>query len=169
MHLEKRGFVIFLQWPTFWDFIDTGLLNYIPSGIRICFPLLWKIFFNQVLAPSSSVALFSQIPKTVDLLELFWKRTTIHVFVFSFCILPERGIYGDLKKRGKFKPTQYFLSFFRTQLFTGVNIHSGVCFDFQCMDLRANRSYFPRNLVTICEKFFQKNNRQLASTKICSF
>ena len=45
-HLEKRGFVIFLQWPTFWDFNDNRLLNYIPSGIRICFPLLWKIFFQ---------------------------------------------------------------------------------------------------------------------------
>ena len=33
MHLEKRGFVIFLQWPTFWDFIDTRLLNYKPSVI----------------------------------------------------------------------------------------------------------------------------------------
>ena len=32
MHLEKRGFVIFLQWPTFWDFNDTRLLNYIPSA-----------------------------------------------------------------------------------------------------------------------------------------
>ena len=36
---------------------------------------------------------------------------------------------------------------------TGVNIHSGVCFDFQGRDLRANRSFFPRNLVTICKKF----------------
>ena len=45
MYLEKRGFVIFLQGPTFWDFIDSRLLNYIPSGIRICFPLFWGIFF----------------------------------------------------------------------------------------------------------------------------
>ena len=50
MHLEKRVFVIFLQWPTFWDFNNTGLSNYIPSGIRICFPLLWRIFFQ--LGPS---------------------------------------------------------------------------------------------------------------------
>ena len=42
----QRGFVIFLQWPTFWDFYDTRLLNKIPSGIRICFPLLWRIFFQ---------------------------------------------------------------------------------------------------------------------------
>ena len=44
MYLEKRGFVIFLQGPTFWGFIDSRLLNYIPSGIRICFPLFWGIF-----------------------------------------------------------------------------------------------------------------------------
>ena len=53
MYLEKRGFVIFLQWPTFWDFNDTRLLNYIPSGIRIC-RYYGGFFFNQVLAPSSS-------------------------------------------------------------------------------------------------------------------
>ena len=57
MHLEKRGFVIFLQWPTFWDFNDTRLLNYIPSGIRICFLVSWRVFFNLVLAPSSSALL----------------------------------------------------------------------------------------------------------------
>ena len=51
MHLEKRGFVIFLQWPTFWDFNDIGLLNYIPSGIRICSPLLWRIFFQLGSSP----------------------------------------------------------------------------------------------------------------------
>ena len=45
MYLEIRGFVIFLQGPTFWDFFDTGPLNYIPSGIQICFPLFWGIFF----------------------------------------------------------------------------------------------------------------------------
>ena len=50
-----------------------------------------------------------------------------------------------------------------------MNIHSGVCFDFQCRDLRANWSYFTSNLVTICKQFFQKNNRHVASTKICSF
>ena len=46
---QKRSFVIFLQWPAFSDFFDTRLLNYIPSGIRICFPLFWGIFF--VLGP----------------------------------------------------------------------------------------------------------------------
>ena len=47
MHLKKRGFVIFLQqWPAFSDFFDTRLLNYIPSGIRICFPLFWGIFLG---------------------------------------------------------------------------------------------------------------------------
>ena len=52
MHLEKRGFVIFLQWPMFWDFIETILLNYILSGIWFCFPLLWRIFGG--LGPSPS-------------------------------------------------------------------------------------------------------------------
>ena len=51
MHLEKRGFVIFLQWPTFWDFNDTRLLNYTPSGIRIYFPQLWRIFFQLGSSP----------------------------------------------------------------------------------------------------------------------
>ena len=46
----RPNFVIFLQWPTFWDFIDTRLLNYIPSGIQICFPLLWRIYLG--LSPS---------------------------------------------------------------------------------------------------------------------
>ena len=50
IHLGKRGFVIFLQGPTFWDFIDSRVLNYIPSGIRICFPLFWGILL--VLGPS---------------------------------------------------------------------------------------------------------------------
>ena len=28
MHLEKRGFVIFLQWPTFWDFNESAFRYY---------------------------------------------------------------------------------------------------------------------------------------------
>ena len=44
-HLLKIGFVIFLKGATFSDFFDYRLLNYMPSGIQICIPLLWgKIF-----------------------------------------------------------------------------------------------------------------------------
>ena len=45
IHLLKIGFVIFLKGATFLDFIDLGLLNYIPSAIQICIPLFWGIFF----------------------------------------------------------------------------------------------------------------------------
>ena len=55
IHLGKRGLVNFLQGPTFQDFIDSRLLNYIPSGIRITFRyILGNFFLGQVLAPSSS-------------------------------------------------------------------------------------------------------------------
>ena len=46
IHLLKIGFVIFLKGATFSDFIDDRLLNYIPSGIQIHFPLFWGIFFQ---------------------------------------------------------------------------------------------------------------------------
>ena len=45
------------QGPKFLDFIDNRLLNYIPSGFRICFPLFWRIFFrlgSNLMAPLSS-------------------------------------------------------------------------------------------------------------------
>ena len=45
-HLLKIDFVIFLKGATFSDFIDYRLLNYIPSGIQIHFPLFWRIFFQ---------------------------------------------------------------------------------------------------------------------------
>ena len=45
-HLFKKGFVIFLKGATFSDFIDTRLLNYIPSGIQNRFPLFWRIYFQ---------------------------------------------------------------------------------------------------------------------------
>ena len=48
IHLLKIGFVIFLKGATFSDFIYYRLLNYIPSGIRICFPLFWGIFFYKL-------------------------------------------------------------------------------------------------------------------------
>ena len=51
MYLKKRGFVIFLQGPTFWDFIDSRLFNYTTSGIQICFPLFWGIFWGLGSSP----------------------------------------------------------------------------------------------------------------------
>ena len=33
----KVGFVIFVKWATFWDFVDTRLLKFIPSGVQIGF------------------------------------------------------------------------------------------------------------------------------------
>ena len=46
IHLFNKGFVIFLKGAPFSDFIETGLWNYIPSGIQIHFPLFWRIFFQ---------------------------------------------------------------------------------------------------------------------------
>ena len=46
IHLFKKGFVIFLKWATFSDFIETRLSNYKPLAIRISFPLFWRIFFQ---------------------------------------------------------------------------------------------------------------------------
>ena len=37
---------IFLKGATFSDSIDTRLLNYIASGIKIRFPLFWRIYFQ---------------------------------------------------------------------------------------------------------------------------
>ena len=45
-HLLKLGFVIFLKGAPFSDFFDYSLLNYMPSGIQICIPLFWEIFFQ---------------------------------------------------------------------------------------------------------------------------
>ena len=36
---------IFSKGPTFRNFINSRLLNYIPSAIRICCPLFWGIFW----------------------------------------------------------------------------------------------------------------------------
>ena len=77
MHLEKRGFVIFLQWPTFWDFNDTRLPNYIPSGIRSCFPLFWGIFLG--LGPAAS--------RTIREFVLFKRRHAIKLTRFSLILL----------------------------------------------------------------------------------
>ena len=38
------GFVIFHQGATFSDFIDLGILNYIPLDIQISISLFWGIF-----------------------------------------------------------------------------------------------------------------------------
>ena len=46
IHLFKKGFVIFLKGAMFSDFIDARLLNCISSGIKIRFPLFWRIFFQ---------------------------------------------------------------------------------------------------------------------------
>ena len=46
IHLFKKGLVIFLKGAPFSVFIETGLWNYIPSGIEIHFPLFWRIFFQ---------------------------------------------------------------------------------------------------------------------------
>ena len=46
IHLFKKGLVIFLKGAPFSDFIETGLLNYIPSSIEIHFTLFWRIFFQ---------------------------------------------------------------------------------------------------------------------------
>ena len=50
IHLFKKGFVIFLKGATFSDFIDNRLLNYLPSGIKIRFPLFWRISFQLDLS-----------------------------------------------------------------------------------------------------------------------
>ena len=44
--LLKIGFVILLKGAPFSDFVDLGISNYIPSGIQICIPLFWGIFFQ---------------------------------------------------------------------------------------------------------------------------
>ena len=46
IHLFKKGFVIFFKGATFSDFIETGILNYITSGIHNRFPLFWRIYFQ---------------------------------------------------------------------------------------------------------------------------
>ena len=46
IHLFKKGFVIFLKGAPFSDFLDYRLLNYMPSGIQMCIPLFWGIFFQ---------------------------------------------------------------------------------------------------------------------------
>ena len=45
-HLLKIGFGVFLKGDKLSDFIDYRLLDYIPSGIQIHFPLFWSIFFQ---------------------------------------------------------------------------------------------------------------------------
>ena len=45
-HLLKIDFVIFLKGAPFSDFVDYKLLNYMPTGIQICIPLFWGIFFQ---------------------------------------------------------------------------------------------------------------------------
>ena len=46
IHLFKKGLVNFLKGALFSDYTETGLWNYIPSGIQIHFPLFWRIFFQ---------------------------------------------------------------------------------------------------------------------------
>ena len=46
MHLEKRGFVIFLQWPTFWDFNDTTIKLHTFRYPNLLSAIMEDFFFN---------------------------------------------------------------------------------------------------------------------------
>ena len=44
-----------MQWPTFWDFIDKRLLNYIPLGrYQNLLSAIMEDFLGYILEPSSS-------------------------------------------------------------------------------------------------------------------
>ena len=63
-HLLKIGFVIFLKGAPFSDFVEYRLLNYIPSGIQIRFPLFWGIFFqlgSNLIKKCTAYSIFSTV------------------------------------------------------------------------------------------------------------
>ena len=102
-----------------------------------------------------------------DSIDSIFYTTNMHKYMccHKIACLFKNSYWGPIAVRS---PLYFTTDFTLWGLSMGVDIHSGVFFYFQCRDLWANRSYFPRNAV-ICKQFFQKNNRQLASTKICSF
>ena len=69
IHLFKKGFVIFLKGATFSDLIDIRLLSYKCSGIKICFPLFWRIYFQlgSILVKFKDPALFRTV-KNIQIL-----------------------------------------------------------------------------------------------------
>ena len=102
-HLLIIGFVIFLKGAPFSDFVDYRLLNYVLSGIQICIPLFWGIFFSIRFQSHQAVSgHFGSTQKTIWLRKFtLMKRTPATFFkqVLYYCRPESQGHYCQEARR----------------------------------------------------------------------
>ena len=92
-----------------------GLLNYIPSGILICFPLLWRIFFGLYSSPIKYLRSFNECKK----INLFGRCSRMFfllaisrgIFSFSVCIFSFWSLDILLKAFDLLQKVIWFISF----------------------------------------------------------